>query len=80
MLIPLVPLRASALKHLSINPAHRDRTPILNELERETHARVPRYMAVAQPSARVVEPEGDGEVAVFREYGCVATRRVFELE
>lgn len=40
---------------------------------------MPGDVAVADPGARVVDGEGDGQVAVARQRGRVAARRVLEV-
>lgn len=53
---------------------------VLDELERQALAGVPGDVAVHEPRARVVELEGEREVAVARERGRVPARRVLDVE
>lgn len=77
---PLRPSCAVILTCHFIHHADRNRVLSLDELHAETLGCVPCDMAMEQPRTRVVQLERDSQVAVSRQSGDIATRRVDEVE
>jgi hypothetical protein len=74
-----IPSSTSILKRNRIRQSRCNLRLALHKLHRETLTSMPGNMAMQKPRARVVFLERDGEVAVPREGGDVATRRVDEV-
>jgi hypothetical protein len=77
---PGIPGVARVGKHGGVGGPDGDAALALDELEGQALGRMPGDVAVHQPGARVVELEGEGEVAVARQGGDVAARRVDVVE
>lgn len=82
VLVPLGPFLAAPRKlgqHARLLHQPLNLAGLLEELDRQAIAGMPRNMAMHQPGARVVDAERNPQIPVYRAIGHVTTRRVVQL-